>query len=289
MRELLKKIRKLEIKTRRMVEANFAGEYHSAFKGQGLEFDEVRPYQYGDDIRSIDWNVTAKTNQVFIKEYREEREQTLMLIFDVSGSEDFGGEESNKLLKGTEIAAILAFSAMKNNDKVGLVTFTSGIESYFRPKKGRKHVLAIIRSLLLHKAEQTGTDFKAALDFVRRNLKKRSIIVLISDFLGENYELGLRQMARKHDVILIRLFNPAEIPPRGGGIVPVRDNETGVMRWINRSNTRYRNEIKKRFREIGFHLEDLGKKARLDVVEIHTDREYISDLERFFRKRNARK
>lgn len=272
-----------------MVEANFAGEYHSAFKGQGLEFDEVRPYQWGDDIRAIDWNVTAKTNEVFIKQFREEREQTLMIIFDISGSEDFGGEDSNKLIKGTEIAAILAFSAMKNNDKVGLVTFTDQVERYFPPKKGRKHVLAVIRSLLVHKAQNLGTDFKTALDFVRRTLKKRSIVVLISDFIGENYETGLKQLARKHDVVLIRLFNPEEIPQRGGGIVPVRDNESGTMRWINRSNYKYRTQIRKKFHDIQYSLEELGRQSKLDVVQIDTDRDYIDDLEAFFRKRNAKK
>ena len=220
MKELLKKVRKLEIKTRRKVDATFAGEYHSAFKGQGLEFDEVRLYQYGDDIRSIDWNVTAKSGDVYIKKFKEEREQTMFVLFDISGSEEFGREDENKLQIGTEIAAILAFSAMKNNDKIGLATFTDRIERFYQPRKGRSHILSVIRGLLQHKMRSNKTNIGAAIEWVSRILKRKSIFILISDFLDENYETAVKHLARKHEVILIRLFNPKEVMRAGAGMIP---------------------------------------------------------------------
>lgn len=289
MKELLKKVKKLEIKTRRMVEATFAGEYHSAFKGQGLEFDEVRLYQFGDDIRSIDWNVTAKTNDVYIKKFREEREQTLFVLFDISGSEDFGVVDENKLLIGTEIAAILAFSAMKNDDKIGLATFTDKIERYFAPKKGRKHILSIIRGLLLHKATSAGTNLKNALDFSRKVLRRRSIFIVISDFLDENYERSLKHLARKHEVILIRLFNPKEIMGKGTGTIPVFDKESGRTVWINSADPVYSRALQENFESIEERLRELGKRHKIDFLNLDTSKEYIVQLEQFFRKRNARK
>ncbi|MCB9235925.1 MAG: DUF58 domain-containing protein [Bacteroidia bacterium] len=289
MKELIKKVRKLEIKTRRMVEATFAGEYHSAFKGQGLEFDEVRPYQYGDDIRSIDWNVTAKMREPYVKLFREEREQTMFVLFDISGSEDFGGDDSNKLMIGTEIAAVMAFSALKNSDKIGLATFTDKIERFFSPKKGRQHVLALIRGLLQHKAEHRKTNIKAALDFVKKTLKRRSILIIISDFIDKDYGHTLAQLSRKHDLILIRLYNPREILTHSSGFVPIRDAETGKLRWLNSMSSGYRNKLKNNFLQIERDLEDLSKKNKIDFLSINTETDYISDLEKFFRKRNARR
>lgn len=289
MKELLRKVKKLEIKTRKMVESTFAGEYHSAFKGQGLEFDEVRLYQFGDDIRSIDWNVTAKTGQVYIKQFREEREQTMFVLFDVSGSEDFGSGFENKLLVGTEIAAILSFSAMKNSDKIGLATFSDRIERFFSPKKGRSHILSIIRGLLQHKREGSGTNINAALDFIKKTLKRRAILFIVSDFLDENYEKSLQYLSRKHDLILIHLFNPQEILTRSSGIIPVRDMESGRIRWMNSSATGYGAVLRAKFQQKQDMLENLAKRHNIDYLRIDTSRDHIQDLESFFRKRNARK
>ncbi len=289
MKELLRKVRKLEIKTRRMVENTFAGEYHSAFKGQGLEFDEVRLYQYGDDIRSIDWNVSARTGDVFVKLYKEERERTMFVIFDISASENFGGEESNKLQIGTEIAAILSFSALKNNDKIGLLTLTDRIERFFPAEKGRKHVLSVIRGLLSHKPGKPGTNLKAGFDFARKVLQRRSIVIVISDFIDEGYEKTLSQLATKHEVILIRLFSPKEILTKGSGFIPVMDAESGKMRWVNASNRGFRNRLQAKFESIGLNLESLGHKNRMDVLNINTEEDYVSALEKFFRKRNLRR
>lgn len=289
MRDLIRRIRKLEIKTRRLVENTFAGEYHSAFKGQGLEFDEVRPYQFGDDIRSIDWNVTAKTGDAYVKLFREEREQTLFVLFDISGSEDFGGDRENKLLVGTEIAAILAFSAMKNSDKIGLATFTDHVERYFRPSKGRKHVLGIIRSLLQHKATRTGTNIRIAVDFVRRTLRRRSVVLVISDFIDENYGQSLVHLSRKHDVILIRLYHPQEIMRQGTGILPFFDRESGRLVWLNSSSPALRSDIARNFEKIESDLRDLCKRNQIDYLPLSTQQDCVPELEKFFRKRNGRR
>lgn len=289
MKELLKKVRRLEIKTKRMVDSTFAGEYHSAFKGQGLEFDEVRPYQFGDDIRAIDWNVTAKTGEPFIKTFREEREQTMFVLFDVSASEDFGRGSENKLVVGTEIAAILAFSAMRNNDKIGLATFTDRIERFYAPKKGRKHILAIIRGLLQHKNRNKKTNIAQAVDWVQRTVKRKSIFIVISDFLDEGYANSLKHLARRHEVILVRLFNPHEVLSVGVGTIPVYDNESGRMIWLNSGDTGYRKTVAERFNAIAEDLSKLGKRHQMDLLSIDTSEDYILQLEKFFRKRNARK
>jgi len=288
-KELLKKIRKIEIKIRKMVESTFAGEYHSAFKGQGLEFDEVRPYQYGDDIRSIDWNVTAKTGQVFIKKFREEREQTLFVLFDVSGSENFGVNQENKLLIGTEIASILAFSALKNNDKIGLATFTDQIEKLFKPGKGRKHILAIVRSLLTSGQMHLKTNINHALEFVLKSLKRKSILIIISDFIDQNYERSLIQLSRKHEVILIRLYNPKEILESGSGIIPIVDMESGRMSWLNAANTGARQKLQTNFLAIDRNLEQLAKKYKIGYMSVNTSKDYIPVLERFFKEKNRPK
>lgn len=289
MKEILKKVRRLEIKTKRMVDSTFAGEYHSAFKGQGLEFDEVRPYQFGDDIRAIDWNVTAKTGEPYIKTFREEREQTMFVLFDVSGSEDFGREGENKLMVGTEIAAILAFSAMRNNDKIGLATFTDRIERFYAPKKGRQHILAIIRGLLQQKMQSKQTNIAHAVDWVQRTMKRKAIFIIVSDFLDENYERSLKHLSRRHEVILVRLFNPREVLDSGIGTIPVYDNESGRMVWLNSGDTGYRKIVSERFQDIARRLESLGKRHRMDLLSIDTSSDYIYELEKFFRRRNARK
>lgn len=295
MRDLLKKVRKLEIRIRKLVNETFVGEYHSAFKGQGLEFDEVRPYHYGDDIRNIDWNVTAKTGEVFVKQFREEREQTLLILFDVSGSEDFGSGYENKLRMGTEIAAVMAFSAMKNNDKVGMLTFTDQIEEVFPPKKGKKHVLGFIRCLLSQKPKSRGTNLKYALDYVRRAYKKRSIIVLISDFLDEGYFRPLEHLAKKHDLVLIRLMHKREILDKGEGIMPITDAESGHVSWVHAGDSTYRNGLKQKFLSISKELDHFCLRNQVDFITLDSSNNekdnnyYIKALEKLFRRRNGRK
>lgn len=289
MKEILRKVRRLEIKIRKMVDNTFAGEYQSAFKGQGLEFDEVRPYQYGDDIRTIDWNVTAKTGQVYIKQFREEREQTLFVLFDVSGSGDFGPAEENKRLIGMEIASILSFSALKNNDKIGLATFSDRLEKYYKPNKGRKHILKIVRGVLTHENKSEQTDINFALDFVKHTLRRRSILIIISDFLDENYEKSLTQISQKHEVILIRLFHPNEVFHMGTGTIPVIDIETNRQRWLNAGDVGYRKQLNESFSRIDHHLQDICKRNKIGYIPINTKQDYIPVLEKFFRQRNRKK
>ncbi len=286
MKEVIKKVRKLEIKIRKMVDTTFAGEYHSAFKGQGLEFDEVRPYQYGDDVRTIDWNVTAKTGETFIKQFREEREQTLFVLFDVSGSGDFGPAEENKRLIGMEIASILAFSALKNNDKFGLATFSDRIEKYYKPNKGRKHILKIVRGVLSHTNRSEQTSIKFALDFIKNTLKRRSILLIISDFLDDEYQTSLVQLSRKHEVILIRLFHPNEMFEEGYGTIPVIDIETRRQRWLNAGDIGYRSQLNANFEAIETNLVQVCNRNRIDYMSINTREDYIPILEKFFRQRN---
>ncbi|MEY3443472.1 MAG: hypothetical protein RLZZ519_1753 [Bacteroidota bacterium] len=289
MKDLLKKVKKLEIKTRRKVDSTFAGEYHSAFKGQGLEFDEVRLYQFGDDIRSIDWNVTAKSGDVYIKKFKEEREQTMFVLFDISGSEDFGRGDENKMQVGTEIAAIMAFSAMKNNDKIGLATFTDRIERFYAPRKGRGHVLAIMKGLMQHKMRSNQTNISSAVDWVKKTMKRRSLFIIISDFLDEGYETSLRHLSRKHEVILIRLFNKNEVMSAGAGMVPVFDAESGRQVWVNSGDGGFRKLVSRKFEELESNLSKLGKSHRIDFLTIDTTEDYVLSLEMFFRKRNARR
>lgn len=289
MKDLIKKVRRLEIKIRKMVDSTFAGEYHSAFKGQGLEFDEVRPYQYGDDVRSIDWNVTAKTGQVFIKKFREEREQTLFVLFDVSGSGDFGPADENKRLIGMEIASILAFSALKNNDKFGLATFSDRVEKYYKPNKGRKHILKIVRGVLSHTNKSEHTSLRTALDFVKHTLKRRSILLLISDFLDRDYQQSLVQLAQKHEVILIRLFHPNETFESGFGTIPVLDIESRRQRWLNAGDIGYRRKLHQNFANLETDLQTLCRKNRIDYLSVNTRQDYIPVLESYFRQRNHRR
>jgi uncharacterized protein (DUF58 family) len=289
MRDLLKKVRHLELKIRRMVDTTFAGEYLSAFKGQGLEFDEVRPYQYGDDIRTIDWNVTAKTGQVYIKKFREEREQTLFVLFDISGSGDFGPAEQNKRLVGMEIASVMAFSSLKNNDKFGLATFSDRIEKYYKPDKGRKHILKVVRGVLGHENRSEQTSINFALDFLRHTVRRRSILIIISDFLDDNYEKSLVRASRKHEIILIRLYHPNEVFQVSTGMVPVIDIETNQQRWLNAGDGKYRQQLKDRFDSIDTNLKEFCRRNRIDYLSINTQEDYFPVLESYFRKRNHRR
>lgn len=289
MKDILKKVRRLEIKIRKMVDSTFAGEYHSAFKGQGLEFDEVRPYMYGDDIRSIDWNVTAKTGQVYIKQFREEREQTLFVLFDVSGSGDFGPDEENKRLIGMEIASILSFSALKNNDKIGLATFSDQIEKYYKPNKGRKHILKIVRGVLSYGNKSEQTDINFALEFIQHTLKRRSILIIISDFLDRDYEATLIQLSRKHEVILIRLFHPNEVFQTGSGTIPVIDIESNRQRWLNAGDVGYRRLLNESFDQIEERLQEICNRNKIGYLSVNTKEDYIPVLEKYFKERNQKR
>ena len=230
---LLKKVRKIEIKTRRLSDHVFGGEYHSTFKGRGMTFSEVRQYQFGDDVRSIDWNVTARYNEPFVKVFEEERELTLMLVVDVSGSEAFGTQTQFKREVLTEIAATLAFSALQNNDKVGLLLFSDQVELFIPPKKGRPHILRIIRELLEFEPQSLKTNISNALEFLSGLLKKKAIAFMLSDFMDQGYEKTLRIAAKKHDLTGIRVYDPVETKLPNLGIVPIRDAETGAVQWIS--------------------------------------------------------
>lgn len=289
MDDLLKQVRRLEIKTRRLVYSTFAGEYHSAFKGQGLEFDEVRLYQYGDDIRSIDWNVTARTGQTYVKQFREEREQTLFVLFDVSGSEDFGTESTNKRKIGTEIAAIMTFSALTNQDKVGMATFSEDIETYIRPGKGRNHVMSMVHTLMQGSAQMTRTSMAPALTFVNRILKRPSIVVVLSDFLADDYEKGLVELARKHEVIMVRLFHQHELRLTGEGTLPMLDLESGRLHWMRLGRVEVENQIHAHFERLDHELKNLAYLHSMDYIAVNTAQPYFPVLEEFFRSRNQRR
>jgi len=285
MREVLKKVRRLEIKARRMVDQIFAGEYHAVFKGKGLEFDEVRPYQAGDDIRSIDWNVTARNGELYIKKFKEERELTLFILFDMSRSEDFGIERENKMRIGIEIAALLAFSAMKNNDRVGLATFTRDIEKYFPPRKGRNHVLAFIRHLFDAVPKYSTTRIDVALDFVLSVLKRKGILIIISDFIDQDYEKQLIQLNKKHEVILVHLYHPQEVIAAGKGIVPLWEVESQRVYWLSLNSAGMRKKTQLVFEKRREFLQKLCRKYKMGYVEINTQTDYVPTLERFFKRR----
>ena len=232
-KELLKKVRKIEIKTRRLSDHVFGGEYHSTFKGRGMTFSEVRQYQFGDDVRAIDWNVTARYNEPFVKVFEEERELTLMLVVDVSGSEAFGTKTQFKRETLTEIAATLAFSALQNNDKVGLLLFSDQVELFIPPKKGRSHILRIIRELLEFRPLSFKTNISNALEFLSGILKKKAIVFMLSDFMDKDYEKTLRIASKKHDFTGIRVYDPIEKRLPNLGIIPIKDSETGIVKWVS--------------------------------------------------------
>lgn len=291
--DLLRKIRRIEMQIRRTVDSSFIGEYRSAFKGQGMEFDEVRLYQPGDDVRAIDWNVTARSNgQVFIKKFREEREQTLFILFDISGSQDFGPEDENKREIGTIATGILSFAALHNGDKIGLATFSEDIERYFKPAKGRKHILAMVSDLLTHRNSGYTTDLANALDFVKRVLRRKSVLIVVSDFLAEGYEPALQQLARKHDVHLLRLFHPNEMFHTSTGTVPVVSIETGRMVWINAGDGAYRDELNERFWEIDTRLRDFAQRNGIgyEYINAHAKegerQHYLAVLKRMFKRKS---
>ncbi len=284
--ELLKKVRKIEIKTKGLSRQMFSGEYHSAFKGLGMSFSEVRYYQYGDDVRNIDWNVTARTNIPHVKIFEEERELTVMLLIDMSQSAYFG--TVNQLKQGliTEISAVLSFSAIQNNDKVGVIFFTDKIEKYIPPKKGRSHILRIIRELISFQPEGSGTDMAEALRFLNNVVKKRSICFVLSDFMGRGYEAPLRIASRRHDVVGVHIYDPKEQTLPNLGLIRTKDAETGELVWLDSGSAQIREKYAKWFRENFNYFKTTFARTGIDLVSIRTDENYATSLLGFFKNRS---
>ncbi|HHS95900.1 MAG TPA: DUF58 domain-containing protein [Phaeodactylibacter sp.] len=283
--ELLKKVRKIEIKTRGLSKHLFAGEYHSAFKGRGMSFSEVRDYQYGDDVRNIDWNVTARTGTPHIKIFEEERELTVMLLIDLSGSAYFGTSQQMKNEMMTEICAVLAFSAINNNDKVGVLFFTDRIEKFIPPKKGKQHILRIIRELLNFEPTGKGTDIGQAIEYFNNLIKKRSIAFLLSDFMAQGYETPLRIVARRHDLIGIHLFDKTETELPNVGLIRAYDAENGTLGWIDTAIPKVRDAYAEHFQKNQHYFQNVFRKSGADTVSIRTDEPYVTALLQFFKRR----
>jgi uncharacterized protein (DUF58 family) len=283
--ELLKRVRKIEIKTRGLSKHIFAGEYHSAFKGRGMAFSEVREYQYGDDFRNVDWNVTARFNHPYIKVFEEERELTVMLLIDISGSGEFGTQNRFKANLITEIAAVLSFSAIQNNDKVGVIMFSDRIEHFIPPKKGRQHILKIIRELIDFKPVSRRTNLTVPLRYLVNVIKKRSTAFLITDFIDENYEDALKIASKKHDMVGLWIYDirEAEIPEVG--LIKVRDAETGQITWIDTGYSVVRDTYNIEYRKKQGETSDILKKNGIDFVSIAAHEDYVKPLMRLFNKR----
>ena len=284
--ELLKRVRKIEIKTRGLSKNIFAGEYHSAFKGRGMTFSEVREYQYGDDIRNIDWNVTARHNRPYVKIFEEERELTVMLMIDVSASRNFGTISKLKKNQITEIAAVLAFSAIQNNDKIGAIFFSDKIEKFIPPKKGRAHILHIIRELIDFYPEDKQTDIEQALEYMTNSIKKRCTCFVISDFIDEHdFAHALAIANRKHDVVALRVYDPREnqLPPVG--MMYLRDAETGEQMWVDTSDKKLREAYEKYAFVREKELDAIFKRSGVDVANIRSDEDYVRALITLFKKR----
>ena len=287
--ELIKKVRKIEIKTRGLSKQLFSGEYHSAFKGRGMAFSEVREYSPGDEIRTIDWNVTARTGLPHVKVFEEERELTLMLMVDISESENFGTRVGFKRELITELSAIIAFSALQNNDKVGLILFTSEVELYIPPKKGKGHILRIIRELLEFHPKRKGTDIGEALRFFNNVQKKRSICFLMSDFFDTGFEHPLKIVSRRHDTIALKIEDLMEGELPNIGLIQMEDKETGKDYWIDSSNKSTRTQYSNIWNEEKEALEKLFKKIKVDYIDIITGESYIAPLQNFFKRRESRR
>jgi len=287
-KQILKKVKQVEIRTRGLVNDLFGGEYHSVFKGRGMAFSEVREYQPGDDIRLIDWNVTARNGSPFIKIFEEERELTVYLLVDISKSGEFGSQNQLKQEFGAEIASVLGFSAIKNNDKVGLILFSNDIEKYVVPKKGKSHVLRVIRELLYNEPNGNKTSIKNALDYLLKVAKRKSVIFLISDFIDDDYWSSLKIVNRKHDLVGIRLFDPAEKLLPDIGVIKVRDPESGSSFWIDTSN---RVEMEKLKNQINSDFDTFNKQAKkigFDIISVSTNGDFVDPLISLFRKRDKR-
>lgn len=284
-KELLKKVRKIEIKTRRLSDHIFGGEYHSTFKGRGMTFSEVRQYQFGDDVRNIDWNVTARTNQPHIKVFEEERELTMLLMVDISGSELFGTDQQFKNEIITEISATLAFSATQNNDKIGLILFSDEIELYIPPKKGRSHVLRIIRELIELKPKSKGTNVTEALKFMRNVMKKKAIVFLLSDFIADNYKQSLKIAAGKHDITGIRVYDKSEEAIPNLGMVQMQDGESGELMLVNTSSKKVRQNYSYFYNEKVAYYKNSFAKSGAGTIDCRIDESYVKKLLGYFKRR----
>ena len=284
-KELLKKVRKIEIKTRRLSDHIFGGEYHSTFKGRGMTFSEVRQYQFGDDVRAIDWNVTARYNEPFVKVFEEERELTMMLMVDISGSELFGTDEQFKNEIITEIAATLAFSATQNNDKIGLILFSDMVELYIPPKKGRSHVLRIIRELIEFHPKSKQTNIAEALKFLSSVMKKKAIVFLLSDFISDDYQRTIKIVSRKHDVTGIRVFDKREESIPNLGMVQMQDEETDELILVNTASKKVRLNYEKYYREKVDYFKDSFTKSGAGVIDCRLDESYVKKLLGYFKRR----
>jgi uncharacterized protein (DUF58 family) len=284
-KELLKKVRKIEIKTRRLSDHIFGGEYHSTFKGRGMTFSEVRQYQYGDDVRNIDWNVTARTNEPHIKVFEEERELTMMLMVDISGSELFGTEEQFKSEVVTEIAATLAFSATQNNDKIGLILFSDEVELYIPPKKGKSHVLRIIRELIEFHPKSKKTNIAEALKFLSSVMKKKAIVFVLSDFIADDYDHTLKIAARKHDVTGIRVYDKHEETIPNLGMVQMLDEETGELMLVNTSSKKVRLNYGKFYQQKVDYYNESFTKSGAGVIDCRVDESYVKKMLGYFKRR----
>jgi uncharacterized protein (DUF58 family) len=286
--ELLKKVRKIEIKTRGLSNQIFSGEYHSAFKGRGMTFSEVREYQAGDDIRSIDWNVTARFNHPYVKVFEEEREMTVMLLVDVSASGAFGTQKQLKQELITELCAVLAFSSIQNHDKIGVIFFSDKIEKFIPPKKGKSHVLRIIRDLIEFKPEHTRTDIQLALKYLTGVIKKRSIAFLISDFISPDFSDAIKIANKKHDLVALRIYDKREQELPDVGLIKIQDAETGTMAWINTSNKQVRHQFAVNAKKQEGYLKDIFNKSGVDAANISTSESYVQPLMALFKKRESR-
>ncbi len=285
-KELLKKVRKIEIKTKKLSNNIFGGEYHSTFKGRGMTFSEVRQYQFGDDIRAIDWNVTARYNEPFVKIFEEERELTMMLVVDISGSEFFGTSQQFKKDTITEIAATLAFSAIQNNDKVGLILFSDQIELFIPPKKGRSHVLRIIRELIEFEAKSKKTNINKALKFLSNVLKKKAIVFVLSDFMDDNYEHTLKIAGNKHDLTGIRVFDKHDQEIPNIGMVPMRDAETEEVILVNTSSSTVRKQYKTHALYLENYFTSSFRKSGSGIISTRVDESYVKKLLSYFKQKN---
>jgi uncharacterized protein (DUF58 family) len=283
--ELLKRVRKIEIKSRGLSKHIFAGEYHSAFKGKGMAFSEVREYQYGDDIRNIDWNVTARFNHPYIKIYEEERELTVMLIIDVSGSRNFGTQVQLKKSLITEISAVLSFSAIQNNDKVGVIMFSDRIEKFIPPKKGKQHILRIIRELLNFEPVNKGTNITEALRFLINAIKKRSTAFLISDFIDDNFEDALKIASKKHDLVGLKIYDLRETELPSIGLVKLLDAESGRDIWIDASDSYIRDTYRYSWRKRSENIDEMLSRLGVDCASISTGEDYVKPLINLFKRR----
>ncbi len=288
-KEILKQVNRIELQTRNVVNNLFAGEYHSVFKGQGMEFAEVREYQAGDEVRSIDWNVTARVGRPFIKVFDEERELTVVLVVDASASGAFGSGQRMKGEAGVEISALLAFAAIKNNDRVGLLIFTEDIEVFIPPKKGRKHVLRVIRELLYFRPSGTGTSIAGALEYLNRLINRRSVFFLISDFLDRDYARALKLVRRRHDLICVSLVDPRERQLPDIGFVSLQDAESGEQMLVDTGSPRIRQQFAERQLKLENARASLFRRLRIDEVKVDVSQSYVEPLVQFFQTRMMRR